>query len=217
MAAVNPVPTSPFFNQPYWIGGAAEKTYVFLQANNLPQRMGGTAFTVAELGFGTGLSCLLTAHLAAQTATPLTFISYELHPVHPTELATLHASFPPDLHPLSQTLLTQYKPHPGWNTLHFATTTLHLFIGDAAEGILTHPQLADCWFLDGFSPATNPDMWSAELLAHVFAHTHPGGTASTYSAAGVVKQHLRAAGFQVRRHKGFPPKYHMLTGLKQGS
>jgi tRNA U34 5-methylaminomethyl-2-thiouridine-forming methyltransferase MnmC len=207
-------PFSATYNEPYWIGGAAEKTHVFLQGNNLPQRMGQTPFTVAELGFGTGLNLLLTAQLAEQNATPLIFISYELHPIPATELACIQQEFPTDLQPLSQTFLKQYNPHHGWNTFTFATTTLHLFIGDAAEGILTHPHPADAWFLDGFSPATNPDMWTPELLAHVYRHTKPGGTASTYSVARTTKDALAAAGFHYKRAKGFPPKWHMLKATK---
>lgn len=209
--------TAPFsttYKEPYWIGGAAEKTHVFLQGNNLPQRMDGTPFTVAELGFGTGLNLLLTAHLAAQTPTPITFISYELHPLSTAELTLIHQGFPTELHSLSQAFLPLYTPQPGWNTLTFATTTLHLFIGEAAHGILTHPHPADCWFFDGFSPATNPAMWTPELLTHAYAHTKPGGTASTYSVARATKDALTAAGFTYIRAKGFPPKWHMLKASK---
>ncbi|TKW62049.1 MAG: hypothetical protein DI628_05370 [Blastochloris viridis] len=207
-------PVSPRFNEPYWIGGAAEKTHVFIKGNDLPQRMGKSPFTVAELGFGTGLNCLLAAHLAEQTTTPLTFISYELHPLPYAELGTIHHQFPSELQALSRQLLAQYQPQPGWNILTFATTTLHLFIGDAATGIRTHPQPADAWFLDGFSPATNPDMWTPDLIAQVHVHTQPGGTASTYSVARAAKDALTAAGFTFKRGKGFPPKWHMLKITK---
>ncbi len=207
-------PFSATYNEPYWIGGAAEKTHVFIEGNNLPQRMGQTPFTVAELGFGTGLNLLLTAQLAEHNATPLTFVSYELHPIAVDELARIHQDFPTELQPLSQAFLADCKPQPGWNRITFATTILHLFIGDATEGILTHPQSADCWFLDGFSPATNPDMWTPELLSHVSRHTKTGGTASTYSVARATKDALAAAGFNYTRAKGFPPKWHMLKATK---
>lgn len=53
-------PTRPYsqeFNEHYWSGGAAEKSHVFLAGNNLPQRFAkASAFTVAELGFGTALN-----------------------------------------------------------------------------------------------------------------------------------------------------------------
>lgn len=207
-------PVSNIYNEAYWIGGAAEKTHVFLEGNNLPQRLNGVPFTVAELGFGTGLNLLLTVQLAEQKATPLTFISYELHPISADELARIHQDFPADLQSLSKDFLTQYNPQQGWNSLTFATTTLHLFIGEAAQGILTHPQPADCWFLDGFSPATNPAMWTPELLTHAYRHTKPGGTASTYSVARATKDALTVAGFTYTRAKGFPPKWHMLKATK---
>jgi len=207
-------PVSPIYHEPYWIGGAVEKTHVFLEGNDLSQRMGQVPFTVAELGFGTGLNLLLAAQLAAQNGTPLTFISYELHPFAPDELARIHQDFPTDLQPLSHDVLAYYTPQAGWNTLTFATTTLYLYIGDATQGILTHPQPADTWFLDGFSPTRNPAMWTPELMAQVYAHTKAGGTASTYSVARATKDALTAAGFHYTRAKGFPPKWHMLTITK---
>ncbi len=205
-----PTPISPIYNEAYWIGGAAEKTHVFVEANDLPHSLNTAPFTVAELGFGTGLNLLLTAKLAEHNGTPLTFISYELHPFAPDELARIHRDFPADLQPLSQVFLKHYAPQSGWNTLTFATTTLHLYIGDATHGIRTHPHPADAWFLDGFSPATNPDMWTPDLIAQVYAHTKTGGTASTYSVARATKDALTAAGFTFKRDKGFPPKWHML-------
>jgi len=211
-------PVSSKFNQAYWRGGAAEKTYVFLQGNNLPQRLTsngqGTPFTVAELGFGTGLNLLLAAHLAQQTATPLTYISYELHPLSLPELATIHQGFPPELQSLAHHLRQTYAPQPGWTTYSLATTTLYLYVGDAAAGLTTHPQPADAWFLDGFSPDINPAMWTAELMETVYALTTPGGSASTYSSARVVKDNLRKAGFSLKRLRGYPPKWHMLRATK---
>lgn len=207
-------PVSPVYQEAYWAGGAAEKSFVFLRGNGLPQRMAGQPFTVAELGFGTGLTFLLTAQLAAQTATPLTFISYELHPLAPAELAVIHQALPASLSALSAAFLAHYRPAPGWNTLQVATSTLHLYVGDAATGMRTHPQPAEAWFLDGFSPVTNPAMWTPELLTQVYAHTVPGGTATTYSAARAVKDALTQAGFTWRREKGFPPKWHMLKATK---
>ena len=68
---------------------------------------------------------------------------------------------------------------------------------------------ADAWFLDGFAPAKNPELWQADLLAEVAAHTSSGGTAATYSAAGFVRRGLRAAGFVVERLPGYARKRHM--------
>ncbi|WP_258087706.1 MnmC family methyltransferase, partial [Xenorhabdus bovienii] len=75
---------------------------------------------------------------------------------------------------------------------------------------------ADAWFLDGFSPAKNPELWDAGLMAQVGAHTKTGGTAATYTAAGFVRRNLADAGFAVTRVKGFGRKRHMTTCLKDG-
>lgn len=212
-------PYSPQFDDHYWSasGGAAEKAYVFLQGNNLPQRFAGAgAFTVAELGFGTGLNFLLTAQLWQTTAphgAQLTFISYEQFPFSAQELTAIHTAMPQHLQPLSQAFLAAYTPAPGWHRFSVSPTiTLHLFVGNAAQGISTQPQPAHAWFLDGFSPSKNPQLWQPSLIAQVAHHTHPQGTFATYSAARLVKESLTLAGFGHTRIAGFPPKRHMLVG-----
>lgn len=213
-------PHSTVFNEHYWSGGAPEKIHVFLQGNNLPARfVTARTFTVAELGFGTGLNFLLTTRLwqqAAPTGAHLTYISYELYPLSLNQLQSIHAAFLPELQTLASQLLALYNLQSGWNTLSFPQITLHLYIGDALTGIPTHPQSADAWFLDGFSPLNNPDMWQPELLNQIAIHTNPGGTASTYSVASRVQKGLAAAGFQIEQIKGFPPKGRMLHAVKNG-
>jgi tRNA U34 5-methylaminomethyl-2-thiouridine-forming methyltransferase MnmC len=215
-------PYSPHFSEHYWSGGAPEKTHVYLHGNDLPTRFAGATennqpFTVAELGFGTALTFLLTAHLWRQTGASdalLTFISYESHPLTRTELATIHTAFPSGLHSLSQAFLPLYDPQPGWNLLTLENTTLHLYVGDAQTGLKTNPTAADAWFLDGFSPANNPDLWTPEVLNLVAAHSKPQATATTYSVASMVKTNLIDAGFQIEKIKGHPPKQYMLKAIK---
>lgn len=211
-------PYSTEYNEHYWSGGPAEKTHVYLHGNNLPTRfaqVGEGGFTVSELGFGTGLNALLTMHLHSQTASGhLTYISYEQYPIPLAQLIPIHAAFPPQLQPFAQALQAAYALHAGWNTLHLPNTTLHLYVGDARAGLATHPQPADCWFLDGFSTANNPQLWEADLLKQVYQHTVPHGTASTYSVASMVKDNLTAAGFTIAKAKGHPPKQYILTAVK---
>ncbi|MFN3294536.1 MAG: tRNA (5-methylaminomethyl-2-thiouridine)(34)-methyltransferase MnmD, partial [Gemmobacter sp.] len=87
-----------------------------------------------------------------------------------------------------------------------------VIVGDVRQTLPAWPGRADAWFLDGFSPAKNPEMWGAALMAEVAAHTAPGGTFATYTAAGHVRRALQAAGFQVTRSAGFGAKRHMSAG-----
>ncbi|PZP40673.1 MAG: hypothetical protein DI585_00150 [Pseudomonas fluorescens] len=210
-------PHSPHFNQHYWsllASGPAEKAHTYLHGNHLPARFSTQPFTVAELGFGTGLTFLLTWALACHTGTPLTFISYELHPLSLTELEPIHAAFPPELQPLATQLRTAYTSTHGWNLITLEGVTLHLYIGDATQGILTHPHPAHAWFLDGFSADVNPALWSESLFHHIYAHTTSGGTATTYSVARAVRNALGSAGFHTQKVKGHYPKFHMLAAHK---
>jgi tRNA U34 5-methylaminomethyl-2-thiouridine-forming methyltransferase MnmC len=87
-----------------------------------------------------------------------------------------------------------------------------ILIGDARETLPAWPGRADAWFLDGFSPAKNPELWSSNLMHEVARHTAPGGTFATYTAAGHVRRALSGAGFTVTRQPGFGRKRHMSTG-----
>ncbi|WP_372602918.1 tRNA (5-methylaminomethyl-2-thiouridine)(34)-methyltransferase MnmD, partial [Actibacterium sp.] len=91
-----------------------------------------------------------------------------------------------------------------------------VILGDARETLPAWQGQADAWFLDGFSPAKNPELWSPELLAAVGQHTAPGGTAATYTAAGHVRRALAEAGFEVSRQSGFGRKRHMSVARKPG-
>jgi len=102
---------------------------------------------------------------------------------------------------------------------HWPATTIRtdrlyadIIIGDARETLPAWGGRADAWFLDGFSPAKNPELWDADLLDQVARHTAPGGTFATYTAAGFVRRGLADAGFEVERIQGFGRKRHMTIG-----
>ncbi len=215
---------NPHYDDPYSTGGLPEKRFVFVRGNRLPERFAtGGNWLVAELGFGLGLAFLATWQAWQQhapTGARLTFLSTEKHPQPPEILQQTHADYP-ETAPLSQALLAAYTQVPGWQTHTFGTLTLHLFVGEAQEALATPPTdltqnwQADAWFLDGHDPRKNPALWEPNLLKTVADHTKPGGTASTYSAAGHVRRALAEAGFTVTKSAGFPPKRDMTTAQKQ--
>ncbi len=203
--------------------GLEESRHVFLGGNHIPARfatLGGGAFHIAELGFGSGLNFLLTAQAFAEKAPPpsrLVYVSAEKHPVGRGDLEKIYAYF--DL-PQAQDLLTQYPPPvEGFHTLSFLSGRIRLILlfGDIAD---TLPQLAgkfDAWYLDGFSPPKNPAMWEEKLFPAIAARTRPGGTAATFSAAGHVRRGLESAGFKVEKTKGYGVKRDMTVALLPGT
>lgn len=210
-------PYSSHFDEHYWSGGAAEKAYVFLGGNDLPTRFAGAKdFTVGELGFGTGLNFLLAWELweRAGTGGVLTFVSHEAFPLGIEELKVIHRMFPAQLQGLSRLFLEAYEAWDGWNGLGFGRARLRLYKGDVATGLVQQDDKAGAWFLDGFSPAKNPAMWTPEVLKRVGELTDQGGTATTYTVAAAVREGLRNAGFEVQKTAGFPPKEHMLKAVK---
>lgn len=191
------VPVSNRFDDPYFslAGGLAETRHVFLAGNDLPQRL-RPGFHVAETGFGTGLNLLALAQVAQ---VPVRFTSFEAFPLAVDELARAHAAFP-ELADLSAQL------RAGWGAarLQVGQVSAQVILGDARETLPAWQGRADAWFLDGFSPARNPELWSDALLAEIGRHTVPGGTFATYTAAGHVRRALEAAGFEVARSPALP-------------
>jgi tRNA U34 5-methylaminomethyl-2-thiouridine-forming methyltransferase MnmC len=206
----NGVPIARDFDDPYFSldDGLAETRHVFLDGNDLPKRFTGD-FQIAELGFGTGLNLLVTWDVWVQAGQPgtLHFTSFEAFPMAPADMATALAHFP-TLAGYAARLLAGWTPGAGRVALDDGLT-LQVIIGDAREMLPAWQGAADAWYLDGFSPAKNPELWEATLLQAVAEHTQPGGTAATYSAAGHIRRALADAGFTVTRHPGYGRKRHM--------
>lgn len=201
------VPVSTRFDDPYFslAGGLAETRHVFLAGNDLPARL-RPGFQVAELGFGTGLNLLALAELAQ---VPIRFTSFEAFPMALDQLERAHAAFP-GLAALSEALRRGYAARHFW----LGQVEVELIVGDARDTLPAWQGMADAWFLDGFSPARNPELWEPALMGEVGAHTVPGGTFATYSAAGHVRRALEAAGFAVERAPGHAGKRHMSRGRR---
>ncbi|WP_127113557.1 tRNA (5-methylaminomethyl-2-thiouridine)(34)-methyltransferase MnmD [Shimia sediminis] len=208
------VPVSTRFDDPYFSleNGLAETRHVFLQGNDLPARF-APGFHIAELGFGTGLNLLTTwaAWEAAGMTSPLRFTSFEAFPMNASEMARALKAFP-ELAPYAARLVTAWAEDTTLATLNGIDA--QVVIGDARQTLRKAQFAADAWFLDGFSPAKNPELWDAELMNQVGAHTKPGGTIATYTAAGFVRRNLTDAGFDVTRSPGFGRKRHMTTARR---
>jgi tRNA U34 5-methylaminomethyl-2-thiouridine-forming methyltransferase MnmC len=200
------VPVSTRFADPYYSldDGLAETRHVFLAGNGLPDRL-RAGFHVAELGIGTGLNILALLALVRETGRgPIRYTGFEAFPLSVNDMRAALAAFP-EVADDAQALVA------AWGGGRFRTPEVEatFILGDARQTLSRWPGKADAWFLDGFAPARNPELWEPALLAEVALHTAPGGTAATYSAAGEVRRGLAAAGFEVERRPGYGRKRHM--------
>ncbi|MEM9788350.1 MAG: tRNA (5-methylaminomethyl-2-thiouridine)(34)-methyltransferase MnmD [Pseudomonadota bacterium] len=212
------VPIAKRFDDPYYSldDGLAETAHVFLHGNDLPARF-EDGFHIAELGFGTGLNLLVAwrAWVDAGCSGNLHFTSFEAFPMARQDMAEALSNFP-DLAAYAETLLRAWTPGAGPTQLPDGPM-LDVIIGDARQTLPVWGEKADAWFLDGFSPAKNPELWEPDLLRAVATHTHPNGTAATYSAAGHVRRSLQEAGFTVTRRPGYGRKRHMTQARLAGA
>ncbi|UST57467.1 bifunctional tRNA (5-methylaminomethyl-2-thiouridine)(34)-methyltransferase MnmD/FAD-dependent 5-carboxymethylaminomethyl-2-thiouridine(34) oxidoreductase MnmC [Pseudomonas moraviensis] len=216
-------PRSRVFDDVYFSdqSGLEETRYVFLEQNRLAERFAALPangrLVIGETGFGTGLNFLCAWQLFEQHAVAgarLHFVSVEKYPLTPADLHRALALWP-ELKPLADQLLKHYVAiHPGFQriTLAGGRVTLTLLIGEALEQLPQLDAQIDAWFLDGFAPAKNPDMWTAELFVELARLAAPGSTISTFTSTGWVRRLLNAAGFKMKRTPGIGHKWEILRG-----
>ena len=217
------LPISKHFDDPYYSreDGRAETAHVFIAGNNLPQRWNKSEhFTIAELGFGTGLNFLETVYqwqALADVTARLNFISFEAFPLKAEDARTALSSWP-ELEILANRLLDFWHWNGKGLQIDFAPNIhLRVFEGDANQTLPAQNLNADAWYLDGFSPAKNPELWNENLIHEVGRNTRTGGTFATYTSAGFVRRNLQAAGFEVSKVPGFGRKREMLAGIKHAT
>ncbi|MDV9033902.1 bifunctional tRNA (5-methylaminomethyl-2-thiouridine)(34)-methyltransferase MnmD/FAD-dependent 5-carboxymethylaminomethyl-2-thiouridine(34) oxidoreductase MnmC [Pseudomonas sp. RAC1] len=201
--------------------GVHETVYVFLERNHLAQRFGALGahdcLVIGETGFGTGMNFFCAWQLFDQTAQAearLHFVSVEKYPLTRADLARAAALWP-ELSAYSDALLAQYVAiHPGFQQFSFdqGRVTLTLLVGDALQQLPLLDARIDAWFLDGFAPAKNPDMWTPELFAQLARLSHPGTTLGTFTTTGWVRRSLLAAGFAMRKVPGLGKKWEVMGG-----
>ena len=225
-------PVADHFDDVYFSNdsGIDETQHVFVAGNDLAERWQqwpNPTFVIAETGFGTGLNFLVAMRAfnefrAANPDHPLKrlyFITTEKFPLPQQDMQRALEAFPA-LKDEAQALASLYPMGlEGCHRLHFDnhSTTLDLWIGDVHELL---PQwhspvngLIDAWFLDGFAPSKNPDMWTDALFSQMARLSKTGTTFGTFTAAGIVKRALAGVGFTIKKRNGFGRKRDMLTGV----
>ncbi len=207
-------PYSPEFGDVYHTasGGPEQARFVFLQGNDVETRWAGRErFVILEAGFGLGLNFLATLKAWRGQRGTLHYVAVEKHPYSLQDLRTLHERYP-EFEKEAALLHSHWPPLvPGGHRAELEPgVVLTLFFGDVS--LVRDLRLkADAFYLDGFTPAKNPDMWSPALMRSLSRLAAPGATAATWSAAVPVQQAFEAAGFAVERKGGYGEKKHMLV------
>lgn len=224
---VNQQPHSIQYDDVYFNdqGGLEESRFVFIKHNKLFERwqekINQNSFTIGETGFGTGINLLTTLHAWQTTKEKpqkLHFISCEKYPLSYQDMVDAHACFP-ELQSFSQLLLAIWQEFNdvfrcGFHTFQLMDNViLTLAIGDATDCLTQLNACIDAWFLDGFSPKNNPEMWHQDLFSEVNRLSRTGTTLSTFTAASQVSKTLNNAGFKVIKKPGFGKKREMITAV----
>jgi tRNA 5-methylaminomethyl-2-thiouridine biosynthesis bifunctional protein len=199
-------------------GGPAQARHVFLGGNELPQRwQGRDRCVILETGFGLGLNFLATWQAwraDPQRCRRLHFVSFEKHPFSAADLAVAQRAWPEFAELAAQLQARWPLLTPGVHRLFLddRQVILTLFFGDATTQLRQLDASVDAFFLDGFSPAKNPELWTPELCRALSRLAAPGATLATWSVAGHVRAALEAAEFDLEKRPGFAGKRQMLHG-----
>ena len=217
------VPLSERFNDIYFSnsGGVEEVNYVFLKGNGLPEcwldKKG--QFLIGETGFGTGLNFFVTWKLWRENSLPgcdLVYHSVERYPLTIEQIARSISQWP-ELNPFLEQFKDQYislGDTSKFISLDDGNVSLKILIGDATNTLSSVKFAADTWFLDGFAPSCNPDMWTPELFHEIARLSKTGTRLATFTAASAVRKGLTEVGFDMKKNVGFGGKREMLTGTK---
>lgn len=224
-------PVSDQFDDVYFsnVNGLEETRYVFLHQNHLPlrwQTYDQRRFVIAETGFGTGLNFLAAWQWFDQfkqqhpdaPLKELHFVSFEKYPLSQQDLVKAHQSWP-ELAEYAEKLQKHYPiavPECHRIVLEDGAITLDLWFGDIKDCMPKVPVaeqgLVDAWFLDGFAPSKNPEMWNQDLFNGMAKLAKQDCTCATFTAAGFVRRGLIEAGFEMKKVKGFGTKRDMIAG-----
>ncbi len=221
------VPVSKQFGDVYFSkdNGLLETRHVFLNGNDLSTRLAKLNdfeyFCVGETGFGTGLNILALWQLWQQVRphnrSHLHAISVEKFPLSKADLIRALNAWP-ELKPLAEQLFAQYPmPIAGCHRLSFPEQrfSLDLWLCDAHEvfPVMEKTAAVNAWFLDGFAPSCNPDMWEENVLNNIVRLSDVGTTFASFSVAGVLKRGLKNHGITITRPRGFGHKREMLKAI----
>jgi tRNA 5-methylaminomethyl-2-thiouridine biosynthesis bifunctional protein len=211
------VPVSKQFGDVYFSkdNGLLETRHVFLNGNDLSSRLAKLNdfeyFCVGETGFGTGLNILALWQLWQQVRpdnhSHLHAISVEKFPLSKDDLIRALNAWP-ELKPLAEQLIAQYPlPIAGCHRLSFPEQrfSLDLWLGDAHDvfPVMEKTAAVNAWFLDGFAPSCNPDIWEENVLNNIVRLSDVGTTFASFSVAGVLKRGLKNHGISIARPRGF--------------
>jgi len=220
-------PVSNAFNDIYYSpeDGISESEHVFIEGSRLAERIAalspGETLTVAELGVGTGLNCLLTAQVWLQHRPPQTqlrYIAIDAFPIREPMLKALNARWT-SLTELAETLITRWPPPlPGCHRRNevFKGFSVDFWWEEAASALgdlASHGRRwIDIWYLDGFSPKTNADMWSDKVFGPMQRLSRDGALIASFTASGDIRRRLEKAGFSITKRPGFGRKRECIAG-----
>ena len=206
----------------FQVNGFEESKEVYIDGNNLEERwesFSGSCFTIGELGFGLGLNFLTMMHcwLKKERSFNLDYIGIDKKILEKSNLIMLEEAFPNLKNEIKVLKECDIVGHNGFECISIPDLKIRLIlitedIQKAINDICVSN--IDAWFLDGFDPKKNPEMWEEDILKTVFDLSSCDSSFSSFTSVGRIRRALLENGFEVSKVSGFGTKRHRIIGKK---
>lgn len=165
-------------------------------------------FIIAESGFGIGLNFFLTLQRFLKDENRpknLFYVSIEGFYIEKDKLREIYKKlgFYEEFKEFLEPFLQFYpKAKKGYYRFYFQNCFLDLVFDDIS--VLKQLEFdADIWFLDGFSPSKNSEMFDENFVREVARLSKIGTQICTFSASSILQKNLKNNGFIIQKTKGF--------------
>ena len=202
--------------------GFDESKEVYIDGNNLEERwesFSGSCFTIGELGFGLGLNFLTTMHcwLKKERSFNLDYIGIDKKILEKKNLVLLEEAFPNLKKEINIFKECDVVGHNGFECISIPDLKIRLIlVTEDVQKAINDICISniDAWFLDGFDPKKNPEMWTEDVLKAVFDLSSCDSSFSSFTSVGRIRRALLENGFEVNKVPGFGTKRHRIVGRK---
>lgn len=192
-------------------GAIQESTHVYINAalKYIHENNSTHAYSILEMGFGTGLNALLTARYAAENDITIHYHSIEAFPLADEQIALLNYG-----NILGLTGIFSQLHQAPWNKQVTIGTNFSLQKYHTTIQFFHTGRRFNAVYYDAFAPSAQPELWTTEIFRQIFNLLRPGGILVTYCSKTVVRKAMEAAGFRVTKIQGPFGKREMVRAFR---
>jgi len=191
-------------------GAIQEAYHVFIKSGL--SLFSNQSLSILEIGFGTGLNCLITLLEADKLNLDIQYSGVEAYPVKSEELGQLNYISELKVENLAEEF--QLMHSSPWEKEVKISNNFSLLKQQKDFVDIKDVDRFNLIYFDAFGARVQPELWTESIFEKMYTALQEKGVLVTYSAKGSVRRAMEAAGFLVERLPGPPGKREMLRATK---